>query len=412
MRKLIRFIATVGVFACILAAMPNQSVYADSSDNVYYLGEGAAQKTNGEYAKGKEITKGDMHYGWNLGKFEISGFTRRIDSDGNDIYLKSVGDEISLSFLLEQDIEQLNGKDSLYISEDKKAQDAEFDVTENKEFGIGTLLIKKTDYQNNVTYSYYTDYLKGVESGANTEIKLLEEGDYEIALDYRVSQNHLTVAKLNTLPTSNNYKIKISFSIRNGNCMVYPFDTVTKTELVNTSFTSNGFYLYLAMSRYLNLDVKKSKYVESEGVLIEDTRFNSAISDGTEFTDEGIYTITVSNIYTGNKTEKKIYVGSNPLLQAYVTTGKDIEYIKELVSQGATINDDGTITLPNNEVVAIEQEDVSVEDITAGSTENVESNSEELKDSTDVTVLVICIIAVLIAIVAVLVWNRYKKSNF
>jgi hypothetical protein len=193
--------------------------------------------------------------------------------------------------------------------------------------------------------------------------------------------------------------------------MVYPFDTVTKTELVNTSFTSNGFYLDLAMSRYLNLDVKKSKYVESEGVLIEDTRFNSAISDGTEFTDEGIYTITVSNIYTGNKTEKKIYVGSNPLLQAYVTTGKDIEYIKELVSQGATINDDGTITLPNNEVVAVEQEDVSAEDITAGNTENVESNSEELKDSTDVTVIVVCIIAVLIAIVAVLVWNRYKETN-
>jgi uncharacterized membrane protein YidH (DUF202 family) len=41
----------------------------------------------------------------------------------------------------------------------------------------------------------------------------------------------------------------------------------------------------------------------------------------------------------------------------------------------------------------------------------VESNSEELKDSTDVTVLVICIIAVLIAIVAVLVWNRYKETN-
>jgi hypothetical protein len=87
------------------------------------------------------------------------------------------------------------------------------------------------------------------------------------------------------------------------------------------------------------------------------------------------------------------------------------ENIKELVSQGATINDDGTITLPNNEVVAVEQEDMSVEDITAGNVENVESNSEELKDSTDVTVLVICIIALLIAIVAVLVWNRYKETN-
>ena len=34
-------------------------------------------------------------------------------------------------------------------------------------------------------------------------------------------------------------------------------------------------------------------------------------SDGEKYTDEGIYTITVSNPYTEEKTVKKIYVGTN-----------------------------------------------------------------------------------------------------
>ena len=92
------------------------------------------------------------------------------------------------------------------------------------------------------------------------------------------------------------------------------------------------FVLDLANSRYLDIDVKKENYVEENRTLIEDTRFNRPAKDGEEFTDPGIYTIMVSNQYTKSNTEKKIYVGTDPILKAYVTTGEDIDQIKKFCS--------------------------------------------------------------------------------
>ena len=79
--------------------------------------------------------------------------------------------------------------------------------------------------------------------------------------------------------------------------------------------------------------------------LVEDTRFNGPAQDGAEYTDEGIYTITVANEYTGQLTVKKIYVGTNNVLRAHMTTGLSIPEINNLVDQGASIADDGTIQL-------------------------------------------------------------------
>ena len=59
-----------------------------------------------------------------------------------------------------------------------------------------------------------------------------------------------------------------------------------------------------------------------------------------------IYTITVTNQYTNQQTIKKIYVGTNKILRAYMATGLPITEINDLLSQGAAINDDGTITMP------------------------------------------------------------------
>ncbi len=77
--------------------------------------------------------------------------------------------------------------------------------------------------------------------------------------------------------------------------MVYPFDVLTKGELTNSSLTENGFYLDLAKSRYLDIDVKKEVLVQGSDALTEDTRFNRPAKDGEQYTDEGIYTITVRN---------------------------------------------------------------------------------------------------------------------
>ena len=393
-------------------------IYAKSDDNKYYMGE-TQKKDDAGYGEDTDMGDKDVHSGWKLGQFCISGFTRNTkDEDGNVVFLKNVGDTIALSFNLEQDIDKLNGNDEYHIAEDTNGYDEDFNIpkAERTNFGYGTLLIKKTDYQNKVTYlSPYTDYLKGVEKGANTEVQFFEEGDYEVALDYEIQNNNFHFWGWRPFDDFTHYQILIKFSVRNGNCMAYPFDLSTKAELVNTSFTENGFYIDLANSRYLNIDVKKQNYVESEGTLVEDTRFNKPASDGEEFKDEGVYIITVHNLYTGAETEKKIYVGNDPLLKAYVTTGKDLDYIKELLNDGATIEEDGTITLATKEV--IESTETEIEEIPVQSTETVENDQHEKMVVSDgigklivvIVVFVVCVIGIFTRIIVKK--KRAKNEN-
>lgn len=139
----------------------------------------------------------DFHNGWRLGQFCISGWTRRTtDDNGNPVFLKNVGDEISVSFLLNQNIDKLNNKSNLQISEDKNGYDEYFGITkaEKTNFGRGTLLIKMKNYQNKETIQApYTNYLEGVKKGANIKINTFEEGDYEIALDYEIRNNRFHI---------------------------------------------------------------------------------------------------------------------------------------------------------------------------------------------------------------------------
>ena len=185
----------------------------------------------------------------------------------------------------------------------------------------------------------FTDYLSAITaSGADTTVQLFEEGDYEVALDYEIKDQSNKLA-----PQYGNYRIAFNFSVRNGNCMVYPFDVATGAELTNTAVTENGFYLDLALSRYLDINVKRETLAEGATGLTEDVRFNRPARDGEQYTEEGIYTITVSNRYTGQQTVKQIYVGTNKILLAHMVTGLSIEEVREQIAKGAQIAEDGTI---------------------------------------------------------------------
>lgn len=309
----------------------NYTVYWDDVANT--------GKDNG-YSKSMPIKNGDPHYGWKLGKFALSGFSsKRIDDNGNYILLKNVGDDITLYFLLEQNINKLDNNKSLVINEDKNGYDNYFGVKKTN-FGKGTLIIRKIDSTGNKNDpKIFKNYLKGVEVGANTKIDVFEEGDYEVSLDYEVRSNGFIFFK-----DYNNYKIHFNFSIRNGNSMIFPFDVKTKEELRNTSITENGFYLDLANSKYLNVNIKREVLKEGANGLVEDTRYNRPAKDEEEFTEEGIYTITVENVYTSEKTIKKIYVGKDKILKAHVQTGRSIENVREIVKLGATIDEEGNIS--------------------------------------------------------------------
>jgi len=304
-----------------------KACYEKLGINVFYF---AADTVNtgmdNGYSKSNEITGNDIHFGWRMGQFFMSGFTRNMENDdGDPLFIKVVGDSITLWFELEQDIDQLNGNAKLSVNSDDNGYDQYFGV-QKTDFGRGTLVIRHANYQNLKTDPLiYTDYLlaKGT-TAANTKVVINEEGDYEVALNYEIKDDELTHIR----NKYGNYRVFFRFSVRNGNCMVYPFDVVTGAELQNTAVTENGFYLDLARSRYLDINVKRSVLVDNGAGVVEDERFNRPAKDGDQYTQEGIYTISVSNRYTGESTVKTIFVGSDELLQEYIANGFSMDRLK------------------------------------------------------------------------------------
>lgn len=277
------------------------------------------------YTGDKKIGPDDPHYGWKLGRFCISGYTRVTeDKDGNLVFLKVVGDKVAFRFYLEQDIDQLNGKTGVAIAADPKGYDEYFGIPKT-DFKRGALVIRHITHENYENApTLYTDFLSASEEiNANTMVELFEEGDYEVALDYEIKSPGLL-----GITTYNDYRMYFKFSVRNGNCMVYPFDVVTGAELQNTAITENGFYLDLARSRYLDINVKRSVLLENANGITEDDRFNRPAKDGDQYNAEGIYTISVKNRYTGESTVKTLFVGTDELLQQYVENGFSTERLK------------------------------------------------------------------------------------
>ena len=344
-KRLCAYMLIICSIFCILLEVKTISLCAqDDSENKYYIGSLVNAGKDTGYSEKNKIDIDDSHYGWELGRFYLSGFSRYLDYENQPVFLKTVGDTVTLWFELEQDITKLNNDESLSIDTDDDGFDQYFKVKKTN-FGKGTLIIRHTDYQNkSVEPVIYTNYLSAVATQeAAVEVNLCEEGDYEVALNYEIREENIDIFGWSPFSSIYNYRIFFKFSVRNGNCMVYPFDVKTGAELTNTSITENGFYLDLAKSRYLNIDIKKS--VRKEGIdgLTEDVRFNKPAKDGEMFTDEGVYTITVSNIYTNQSVTKTIYVGTDDVLKAHVVTGMSISEIEYQISLGAEVREDGTL---------------------------------------------------------------------
>jgi hypothetical protein len=314
----------------------------------YYLGELTNAGLDTGYSEYNQVEQDDPQYGWSLGAFYVTGFTS-VSRDETPTFLKLADDTVSLHFRLDQDIDALNGNGSLSIADDANGYDQSFEV-DKQDFGRGTFIVRQTDYQNSKSApQIYVDFLAStVSENADTEVQLFEEGDYEATLDYEIRNDPRKVPffGVSILPEYTDYHITFSFSVRNGNTMVFLFDSSTGSELTNESLTENGFTIDMAKSRYLDVNVKREVMAEGRDELVEDVRSNAPAEDGKQYTDEGIYTITATNPTTGEITEKKIYVGTDPVMKAYAVTGYSIEEIENKIAQGAQIDDDGTITWP------------------------------------------------------------------
>lgn len=127
---------------------------------------------------------------YSLGTLFVSGYTEKTE---DQIFLKNVGDKITLWFNLKQNIDGLNGSPALKIIEDEDGYDQWFQ-TPKTNFGRGMLIIRYTDHEGVKSDPIiYENYLEGLSSaGADVKVRLFEEGDYEVALDYEVKEKKHT----------------------------------------------------------------------------------------------------------------------------------------------------------------------------------------------------------------------------
>lgn len=338
------FLAVLCAVAALSVTLPTITLADDSNsngskDNKYYYDKVVNTGLDNGYSESNSIKEGDPHFGWKLGRFVVSGFTSRAGDDV-PVFLKNSGDQVELSFQLNQNIDSLNGDDKRKISGDGNGYDEYFGIPKT-DFGHGTLITKHTDYQNASTEpTVSTEYLSSIEVGANTHIDMYEEGDYEVALDYEIESPGLLPFR----PAYNNYRIFFKFKVRNSNTMMFLFDTATNNELFNGSVTSSGFRIDMAGSHYLDVSVKREVLDSTGDGLTEDVRFNKTATDGAVFEDEGIYTVTVKNPNTGEEaTTKRIYVGTNDAMKASVANNMTLAEAQRQIAEGATVADDGTL---------------------------------------------------------------------
>ena len=339
----------------------------------------------------------DPHFGWEIGQFFVGGFTDyEDDTEGNPIFLKNNGDRLSLWFELQQNINKCYGNNAIKVIADTEGSDAHFEipggVNETTNFGRGALIIRKINPDGTKeSPQIYTNYLEASAStDAITRVDLLEEGDYEVALDYAVKFDKTRIFGKSILPETAKYKIFFKFSVRNGNSMIFLFDTETGSELSGGSFTENGFRIDYANSQYLRVNVKREVLKDGFDGLAEDTRFNSVATDGDVFTDEGVYTITVTNrdLENVNPTVKRVYVGTDNILKAYMVNNMSISEIKEMLALGATITDEGIIVPPEPETESTEEpegeETTEAQESAAESETSVTDSATESDEETTV----------------------------
>ena len=304
------------------------------------------------YSGTETIGKKDPHFEMSLGTFVVNGYSRETSEDNVPVFLKNVGDNVTLWFILNQDINRLKGDDGLSISEDTNG----YEIHTNPELSIkptnmkrGALIVRHTDNEGHTTVTPYFNFLEAnARTTADTKILIREEGDYEISLLYEIEKCDVQVGSVKVVPSYTNYKINFTFKIRNSNTMVFPRDDSTGRELFDGEITT-GFRLDWAKSQYINVNVEYFAInVSKDGTITADTRWNRAAKEDTLYSDEGIYKITVKNLYSdGDPTEKTIYVGDNKYIKAMSLKKYSIDALNALIREGATVEEDGAITMPN-----------------------------------------------------------------
>lgn len=368
------------------------------------------------------IKSDDPHNDWTLGKFYISGYTD-VAYDGDiPVFLKVPGDKAALWFNLEHALDKCNGTNDIKVEYISSGSDIYFGTPTINDFGRGALIIRKTDKNNKKERYIYTNYLEASATvGANTRVDLFEEGDYEVALDYQLHCDKPFVFGTTTTKTLT-YRVFFKFKVRNGDISAFIRDIDTNQFITNANVAENGFYIDVANSQYLSLAIKREVLSEGLDGLIEDTKFSGVAKEGRHYTDEGIYTVTVKNLATGDDIEKRVYVGDSDILKAHMVTGISISEINERLATGTVIDESGYIS---DYVSETNEEDIETE--SEGTTEiefGTEETSETEKDTEKVDKVVneeqqenknegfvFPMVVAILAVLGITLIMRKKKKN-
>lgn len=359
----------------------NQSEVLNTK-KAYEFGEVYRVDSQDGFKNPEPIISDDPHIDWNVGKFYVSGYTDvRMDGD-TPVFLKVPGDKAALWFNLEQELDKCNGRTDVKINYIDSGSDIGFGTPTINDFGRGALIVRRTDKQNQKVREIYTNYLEAsATTGANTRVDLFEEGDYEVALDYQLHYDKPFVFGTTTTKTLT-YRIYFKFKVRNGDISVFLRDKDTNQFITNGNVAEHGFYIDVANSQYLNMSIKREVLTDSLDGLIEDTKFTAVATENRNYTDEGVYTVTIKNLATGDEVQKKVYVGNRDIMLVHMKQGILLSEIKERMEAGAYIDENGQLVDPEPEIIEeeiIEEEIVeeeTVEEITEATEEAVEDKTE------------------------------------
>lgn len=85
----------------------------------YSLGETARCKQFKGYLGQEEMENSESHYNTKIGQFYVSGYTdNTVDSNGNPIFLKNVGDKVTLWFDLKENIDAIKNNKDITVTAD------------------------------------------------------------------------------------------------------------------------------------------------------------------------------------------------------------------------------------------------------------------------------------------------------
>lgn len=302
----------------------------------YELGHAVQAGLDDGYAAQDAIIEKDPHFGWELGQFFVTGYTDATTDEADaPIFIKGADEAVRLEFDLLQDITCLNGNERLSIAQDTNGYDEKLGVAET-DFGHGALVVRHTDGRGAAGEPMvYTDFLAdNAEVSAATGVALYEEGDYEVALDYELVNDPRRIFGQSLFPAYYNYRIAFGFSVRNAGTSVWLCDAATGRALGENPSAENGFYINFDKSPYLSVDVRRDIVSDDGKDLVEDARFDDVDGDTGAFVDEGVYTLSVTNPYTGEQSERCIYVGADEALKAFVATGIPLAEIRAHLADG------------------------------------------------------------------------------